>query len=125
MHAAADDAVPLKLPAAHAVTLDPAPVYPASAVQSFSRLDTAGLLLLEGHVEQATDDALSSLYVPESHPVTLLPLPVCPASAKQPLSAAVPVALPVPELDGQLSHDAATASVLYLPASQSEQAAPA
>ena len=46
----------------------------------------------------------------------LLPLPVYPASAKHPLSAAVPVALPVPELEGHAEHVAEPVSALTVSA---------
>ena len=55
----------------------------------------------------------------------LLPFPVCPASAKHPLSAAVPVALPVPEWVGQSEHGKEEAcAVLYLPAMHSKTPLP-
>ena len=50
VHAAADAAVSLYVPEAHAATVLPLPVYPASARQSFSSPEDAGLLLLEGQV---------------------------------------------------------------------------
>ena len=72
--------------------------------------------LKAGHVKQSADDALSALNVPAKQGETLLPLPVYPASAKHPLSATVPVALPVPELMGHDEHAAAPVADLNVPA---------
>jgi hypothetical protein len=43
VHAAAEAAVALKVPAAHGITFVPEPVYPASALQSSKALDAAAL----------------------------------------------------------------------------------
>ena len=55
MHAAAEEAVSLNVPAAHAVTLDPDPVYPASPVQSFGESDEVGLAELSGQELHVSD----------------------------------------------------------------------
>ena len=53
VHTAAAAASSLYVPEVHAATLLPLPVYPASARQSFSSLEDAGLLLLEGQSRQS------------------------------------------------------------------------
>ena len=53
VHAAADAAVSLYVPEVQADTELPLPVYPASARQSFSSPEDAGLLLLEGQSRQS------------------------------------------------------------------------
>ena len=55
VHAAAEEAMLLKVPAAQAVTLDPDPVYPASAVQSFGESDAARLAELSGQELHVSD----------------------------------------------------------------------
>ena len=55
LHAAAEEAMLLNVPAAQAVTLDPLPVYPASAVQSSSASDEAGLPELSGQEMHVSD----------------------------------------------------------------------
>ena len=44
VHAAAETAAALNVPAAQAVTVEPSPVYPADALQSFSAPDAAALV---------------------------------------------------------------------------------
>ena len=56
--------------------------------------------------------------------VMLLPFPVYPASAKHPLSAAVAVPVPVPELDGQPVQSAAPVAALKVSAEQAVNAPP-
>ena len=99
--------------------------------------DAAGLPELAGHVVQVSDvcavdplywpvpqsvhaaaDAGAALNVPAPHGVTLLAEPVKPASAVQVDSAVEPVEPPVPELVGQLVHEAAPVTVLNVPAAQ-------
>jgi hypothetical protein len=53
VHATAEDAVNLNLPAAQAVTVLPLPVKPASAVQSSIPSEASRLLLLEGQAWQS------------------------------------------------------------------------
>ena len=122
MHAAADEAVTLNVPAAQAVTLDPDPVYPASAVQSSSASDAAGLAELSGQELQVSDacaakllylpasqlvhaaaDEAVTLNVPAAQADTLDPEPVYPASAVQSSSASEAAGLP--ELSGQEMHE--------------------
>ena len=55
LHAAADEAMLLNVPAAQADTLDPLPVYPASAVQSFKESDAARLAELSGQELHVSD----------------------------------------------------------------------
>ena len=55
VHAAAEEAVSLNVPAAQAVTLDPDPVYPASAMQLFIESDAAGLPELSGQELHVSD----------------------------------------------------------------------
>jgi hypothetical protein len=55
VHPSADEAVLLNVPAAQAVTLDPKPVYPASAVQSFRESDAARLAELSGQELHVSD----------------------------------------------------------------------
>ena len=50
----------------------------------------------------AADDAEKVLYVPTVQAETAPPVPVKPASARQSPTASDPVALPVPELEGQV-----------------------
>ena len=52
VHAAADAAVSLYVPGVHADTEPPLPVYPASARQSFSAFEAAGLDEPFKHVPQ-------------------------------------------------------------------------
>ena len=65
VHAAADDAAALNVPAAQAVTFEPDPVKPASARQSSSASEAAGLPELVGQPSQEVC-AVSPLYVPLS-----------------------------------------------------------
>ena len=58
---AADRTLALNVFSAHAATLAPLPLKPATPTQSFSSADDTGLLLLLGHVEQAAAEALSAL----------------------------------------------------------------
>ena len=73
VHAAADEAVVLNVPDAQAVTLDPDPVYPASAMQSSSASDAAGLPELVGQAPQSAVDRTSALNVLTVQAVTLAP----------------------------------------------------
>ena len=95
VHAAAEEVDVLNVPDAQAVTLAPDPVNPASAVQSSSASDAAGLSELSGQelqvsavcaaallylpvsqlVHAATEEAVV-LKVPDAHAVTLDPDPV-------------------------------------------------
>ena len=56
--------------------------------------------------DEKGEEAAAALYLFISHAETLLSLPVKPASAKQLLTAAVPVAMPVPECGGHGLHAA-------------------
>ena len=61
----------------------------------------------DGQFTHAVDEKAFDLYVLAAHAVMPDPCPVepaCPALAKHPLSAAVPVPLPVPEFGGQFTH---------------------
>ena len=73
LHAAAEEAVLLKVPAAQAATLSPDPVYPASAMQSSSASDAAGLPELVGQAPQSAADRTSALNVSTAQGVTLAP----------------------------------------------------
>ena len=107
---AAEPKASLKVSAAHAEGVTPfGPVYPASAMQSSSASDAAGLPELSGQelqvsvvcaasllylpvsqlVHAAAEEAVV-LNVPAAQAVTLDPDPVCPASARQLPSDAVP-----------------------------------
>ena len=59
----------------------------------------------------AADDAEEVLYVPTEHAETAPPAPVKPASARQSPTASDPVALPVPEWEGQAVQARAEAGV--------------
>ena len=95
VQAAEEPVVALNVPAAQAATLEPNPVYPASALQSPSASDPAGLPELvehEVHVSlvcavlalyfpptqslHATADDAVALNVPAAQAVTLEPSPV-------------------------------------------------
>ena len=65
VHAADDDAVALNLPAAQAATLEPDPVYPASALQSSTASDPAGLPEFVGQSEHEVVPYLSAAQVTE------------------------------------------------------------
>ena len=65
VHAAADDAVALNVPATQAVTLEPDPVKPASARQSSLASEAARLPELVGQPSQEVC-AVSPLYFPLS-----------------------------------------------------------
>ena len=110
VHAAAEEAVVLNVPAAQAVTLDPDPVYPASAMQSSSASDAAGLPELVGQAAQASEPE-ASLNVSAEHATHDPDVPVDPDGqlGVHPPSAAVPELPPVPVFDGQAVH-----SVLWL-----------
>ena len=69
VHAAADDATALNLPAAQAATPEPEPVKPASALQSPSATDAAALPELSGQFLHDSDEA-SSLKVPGGQAAT-------------------------------------------------------
>ena len=84
VQAADETAVDLYLPATHADTLLPEPVYPASATQSDNETEaTPWVSLWGGQASQASLDIADSLYVDVGQADTLLPLPVYPASARQ------------------------------------------
>ena len=139
VHAAADSADALNLPAAQASTLEPEPVKPASALQA---TDAAALPEFAGHGVQVSDvccvlalnlpasqsvhaaaiDA-TALNLPAPQAAMVEPEPVKPASAMQSPSATDAAALP--ELSGhdvQVS-DVCAVSALYLPLTQSVHAA--
>ena len=108
VHAAADNADALNLPAAQAATLEPEPVKPASALQSPSATDAASLPELSGHgvqdVALSTALSVSALYVPVMQFTQFAPLAFSPGphSFTQSDSAfeAVPVVvLPVGQLN--------------------------
>ena len=88
----------LYVPAEHAATSAPLPVYPASARQSVRATLPVPLPVpeLEGQSVQAASLFADALYVPAAHADTLLLLPLYPASAKQSDSALLPVLVPVP-----------------------------
>ena len=67
----------------------------------------------------------TALYVPAAQADTLPPLPVYPASARQSDKADWAVAVPVPELAGQLVQlSALVAAALYVPAAQADTLSP-
>ena len=92
----------LYVPAEHADTLPPLPVYPASARQSVRATLPVPLPVpeLDGQSVQAASLFADALYVPAAHADTLLPLPLNPASARQSAKASLAVLVPVPELAG-------------------------
>ena len=55
VHATAEAATVLNLPAAHAAMLAPSPVYPADALQSFSASDAAAAAVLAGQSSHVSD----------------------------------------------------------------------
>ena len=55
VHAAAEMAVLLNVPATQAATVEPSPVYPADALQSFSASDAAALAVLAGQSSHVSD----------------------------------------------------------------------
>ena len=99
----------LKWSAEQAVGVPPSgPVYPAFATHAVAVVEpvappVAELARQTTHAEEA---AAAALYLFISHAETLLSLPVKPASAKHLLTAAVPVAMPVPECGGHGLHAA-------------------
>ena len=118
MHATAEAATFLNVPAAHAVTLLPSLVYPALALQSVAAVEPVAEPVpeLEGQPVQATADVIVSLYLPEVHAATELPLPVYPAPALQSITVVEPVPEPVSELEGQSVQATADGVVsLYFP----------
>ena len=72
LHAAADDAVALNVPAAQAATLEPDPVYPAAATQTVMAVEpvAAPVPELVGQAVQATADAVVALKVSAAQGVT-------------------------------------------------------
>ena len=92
----------LYVPAEHAATSAPLPVYPASARQSARASLPVPLPVpeLDGQSVQAASLFADALYVPAAHADTLLPLPLNPASARQSAKASLAVLVPVPELAG-------------------------
>ena len=101
------------VPAEHAATSAPLPVYPASARQSVTATLPVPLPVpeLEGQSVQAASLFADALYVPAAHADTLLLLPLYPASAKQSDAALLPVLVPVPVLLGHGVQPAALLSV--------------
>ena len=86
MQSAADAAVSLYVPEAHADTELPLPVYPASARQSLSAFEAAGLFELAGQVAQSGG---YSLTLQGAHAVPLTPVPGpqhCPVVAQLPVT---------------------------------------
>ena len=71
----------------------------------------AALYLEAAQRVHPTDDAEEVLYVPTVQAETAPPAPVKPASARQSPTASDPVALPVPELEGQAVQATAEAEV--------------
>ena len=92
VHAAAEDATALNLPAPQAAMVEPEPVKPASAMQSPSATDAAALPELSGHDVQVSDVcAVSALYLPPTQSVhaaaedaTALNLPAPQAAVVEP-----------------------------------------
>jgi hypothetical protein len=142
LQAADDIAVVLYMPAAQAATELPDPVSPAAPTQSSKASDASGLPVLAGQVSHVSDtcaaevlylppsqalhvaDPVDALNVPATQAATVPPSgPVYPTFAVQSTKASDASGLPV--LAGQESHvsDTCAAEVLYLPPSQTLQAA--
>ena len=89
VHSAADAAVSLYVPEVHADTELPLPVYPASARQSFSAFEAAGLVEWAGQVAQSGGYSLA-LQGAHSVPTTPVPGPQhCPVVAQSPATQVV------------------------------------
>ena len=89
VHSAADAAVSLYVPETHADTELPLPVYPASARQSFSAFEAAGLVEWAGQVAQSGG---YSLVLQGAHAVPTTPVPGpqhCPVVAQSPVTQVV------------------------------------
>jgi len=120
VHAAADDAVALNLPAAQAATPEPNPVKPAAARQSSSASEAAGLLVLVGQeVQLSLVSAVLALYFPATQLMQLSDVwAACSLyfPAKQLIHVLDDIYLPAT----QLMHvsDPCAARSLYFPATQ-------
>ena len=106
VHATAEAAVTLNVPAPQAARVLPAPVNPASATQSVRASEPVKPAVVEslGQPLQAAEDAPAALKVPCAHAATALPTPVNPGSARHADSALDPVLDPVPVFAGQAVH---------------------
>ena len=109
----------LNFPAAHAATVLPAPVQPASATQSDEALEPTAVNVCSGQAVHAVEDIGEVLYVPAMQAVTAAAEPVNPTSALQ--SSYSSDAVGESLLAEQSSHCVWPAVALYLPVAQSSQ----
>jgi hypothetical protein len=126
VHASAEDAATLNLPAAQAATLDPDPVYPAFATQAAKAVEPVAppVAELEGQPVHAASP-VAALKLPAEQAVGVPPSgPVYPAFATQAVTAVEPVEPSVAELEGQPVHAVSPVSALKVPAKQAVEAPP-